>query len=129
VTNSLELISNGKNFAHVAIPRDRSDPRVVIVWAKTDDDGNIVLNSAEGRAWPADLRKAGRAIITVANHENPYEYVTVTARLADDTHEGADADIDSLAQKYLGQDTYPWRQEGEQRVTFRLAPETVRHQG
>ena len=129
MTNSLDLISNGKNFAHVAIPRQGTDPRVVLVWAKTDDDGNIRLNSAEGRAWPEDLRAAGRAIITVANHENPYEYLTVTARLAGDTHDGAEDEIDALAKKYLGQDTYPWRQDGEQRVSFTLAPEKVRHQG
>lgn len=126
---ALELIQQGKNFANVTIPREGRDPQVVLVWAFADDDGNIKLNSAEGRAWPESLRAAGRAILVVPDFENPYEYVTVHARLTDDTHEGADDDIDFLAQKYLGQDTYPWRAEGEQRVTFTLTPERVRHQG
>jgi PPOX class probable F420-dependent enzyme len=126
---ALDLVKQGKNFAHVTIPREDGDPQVVLVWAFADDAGNIKLNSAEGRAWPENLRRAGRAIITVANHENPYEYVSVTGRLAEDTHDGAEDDIDYLAQKYLGEDRYPWRAEGEQRVTFTLAPERVRHQG
>ena len=129
MTNSLDLISNGKNFAHVAIPREGTDPRVVLVWAKTDDDGNIRLNSAEGRAWPEDLRAAGRAIITVANHENPYEYLTVTARLAGDTHDGAEDEIDALAKKYLGQDRYPHRRPGEVRVTVKVTPEKIQSMG
>jgi len=126
---ALALIKEGKNFAHVAIPRDDGDPQVVLVWADADDDGTITLNSAEGRKWPESLRAAGRAIVTVADHDNPYEYVTVGARLEGDTHDGADEQIDSLAKKYLGQDTYPWRAPGEQRVTFKLTPVSVRHQG
>jgi PPOX class probable F420-dependent enzyme len=126
---ALELIKQGKNFAHVTIPRDGSDPQVVVVWADADDDGNVTLNSAEGRTWPESLRRAGRAIVTVANHDNPYEYVSVTGRLAGDTHDGADEVIDALAKKYLDADSYPFRQPGEQRVTFTLAPERVRLQG
>jgi hypothetical protein len=30
-----------------------------------------------------------------------------------------------MAKKYLGQDTYPYRTEGEQRVIFRVEPEKV----
>jgi hypothetical protein len=39
------------------------------------------------------------------------------------TEEGADAHIDSLAKKYLGQDKYPFRQPGEVRVMYRIEPE------
>ena len=39
----------------------------------------------------------------------------------------ADAVIeaDRLAQKYLGQETYPFRQPGEVRVLYRIAPDKV----
>jgi len=49
--------------------------------------------------------------------------------VAEDTTEGADAHIDKLAQKYLGQDTYPFRQPGEQRVIFRITPDRVHRSG
>jgi hypothetical protein len=41
------------------------------------------------------------------------------------TTEGADAQIDKLAKKYLGQDEYPWRNPEEQRITVRIHPDKV----
>ncbi|MDX6648940.1 MAG: hypothetical protein QOJ97_891 [Solirubrobacteraceae bacterium] len=115
-----------KNFAHVATIRPDGTPHVVPVWVEVDDDGNVALNSAEGRVWPRNARRDPRVTVTVQNHENPYEYVSITGRVVEDTHEGADEHIDRLSHKYLGKD-YPYRVPGEQRVTFRIAPERVSH--
>ena len=84
-----------------------------------------MLNTAEGRTWPKNLRRDGHTTLTVQNLENPYEYLTITGHVVEDTTEGADAHIDRMAQKYLGQDTYPFRQPGEERVIFRIAPDRV----
>jgi PPOX class probable F420-dependent enzyme len=120
-----EILTEGKNYAHVSIPREDGTVQSVIVWAHTDDEGNVTLNSAEGRTWPENLRRAGTATVTAMADGNPYEYVAVTGRLTEDTHEGADEDIDFLAKKYIDADSYPFRQEGEQRVKFTLRPERV----
>jgi PPOX class probable F420-dependent enzyme len=117
-------IIEGKNYAHVAIPRQDGTVQTVIVWAHTED-GNITLNSAEGRRWPENLRRAQTATVTAMADGNPYEYVSVTTRLETATHEGADEHIDMLAKKYIGADTYPYRQPGEQRIKFVLRPERV----
>jgi PPOX class probable F420-dependent enzyme len=122
-----EIFTEGKNYAHVSIPREDGTVQSVIVWAHADDEGNVTLNSAEGRAWPKNLRKAGTATVTLMADGNPYEYVAVTGRLAEDTHEGADEDIDFLAKKYIDADSYPFRQEGEQRILFKLRPERVNY--
>ena len=45
------------------------------------------------------------------------------------TEEGADAQIDKLAQKYLGQDTYPWRKADQTRVLVRIHSEHVNAYG
>jgi hypothetical protein len=45
------------------------------------------------------------------------------------TTEGADAQIDKLAKKYLGQDEYPWRNPEEERITVRIRPERVEGYG
>jgi PPOX class probable F420-dependent enzyme len=119
-----ELIS-APNFCHVAVPAEDGTIQTVVVWVDLDGD-QIVLNSAEGRDWPANLRRAGRATLTVMNLDNPQEFVTIVARLVEDTHDGADDVINALAHKYDGRD-YPFTA-GQQRVTFRLAPErVVRH--
>jgi PPOX class probable F420-dependent enzyme len=118
----------GTNFCHVATLREDGTIHNVPVWV--DVDGNtVLLNSAEGRAWPANARRTGKATLTVANMENPYEYVSITGHITEDTHDGADEHIDKLAQKYLGQDTYPFRKPGEQRVMIRIAPDRVQRAG
>ncbi len=61
------------------------------------------------------------------NLENPYEYVEIVGKLVEDTQEGADEHIDAMAKKYLGQDEYPFRQEGEQRVILKFEPQRIRH--
>ncbi|MEA3035137.1 MAG: hypothetical protein QOH04_896 [Sphingomonadales bacterium] len=120
-----EIFEEGKNYALVSIPKSDGTVQAVVVWAHTDDDGNVTLNSAEGRAWPENLRKAGTATVTMMADGNPYEWVSVVGRLAQDTHDGADEHIDQLAKKYLDADSYPYRREDEQRIKFALKPERV----
>jgi hypothetical protein len=45
------------------------------------------------------------------------------------TTEGANASIDKLAKKYLGQDSYPWHKPEEQRLIVRIRPDHVRAHG
>lgn len=116
-----------KNYAHLSVPREDGSILSVVIWADVDDAGNIIVNSAEGRTWPRLLRRAGRATLSWANSSNPYEFVSVTAKLVGDSHDGADDGIDALAKKYMGVDTYPGHSEDEQRVQFTLQPERVTH--
>ena len=61
--------------------------------------------------------------------ENPYRYIQIGGRVAEMTEQGADAHIDALAQKYLGQSTYPYRRPGEVRVIVTITPERVQTMG
>ncbi len=119
---------NGKNFCTVSTLRADGSVQAAPVWVDVQD-GMPTLNSAEGRAWPRNLERDPRVTLTVQNMENPYEYVTIRGRVAQRTHEGADAHIDAMAGKYLGQDSYPYRQPGEQRVIIRVQPEYVHTYG
>jgi hypothetical protein len=116
-----------KNYAHLAVPRDDGSILSVVIWSDVDGDGNIIVNSAEGRTWPKLLRKAGRATLSWANASNPYEFVSVTAKLIGDDNTNADAGIDALAKKYMDVDTYPSHSSEETRVQFTLEPERVTH--
>ncbi len=70
-----------------------------------------------------------RVALLVYDQENPYEYVEVRGKAGDpDTSQEADDHIDRLAKKYLDADSYPFRQEGEQRVKYVIEAERVRHQ-
>lgn len=116
-----------KNYAHLAVPREDGSILSVVIWSDVDSDGNVVVNSAEGRTWPKLLRKAGRATLSWANASNPYEFVSVTAKLVGDTNDGADAGIDALAKKYMDADVYPGHSDAETRVEFTLEPERITH--
>jgi PPOX class probable F420-dependent enzyme len=119
-----ELFAN-KNYAIVSVPRADGTVQTVIAWVDAEGD-TLTLNSAQGRSWPANLRKAGTATVTVMADGNPYEWASVTGRLREITTEGADDHIDALSKKYIDQD-YPYRQPGEQRLRIVLEPERVQY--
>jgi len=123
-----EEILKAPNFCNVSTIRRDGTIHGVPVWVDVQE-GRPTLNSAEGRAWPRNLERDPRVTLTVPNWENPYEYVEIRGHVAERTHEGADEHIDALAKKYLGQDAYPFRQPGEQRVIIRIEPEYVHTHG
>ena len=97
-----------------------------IVWI-SDDDGTVAVNSAEGRKWPTNLERDPRITALVYEDGNPYNYVEIRGTASGST-EGADEHINALAKKYINQDEYPFRQPGEQRIKFVIAPDHIRHQ-
>jgi PPOX class probable F420-dependent enzyme len=123
-----EELLKGKNFANVATLRKDGSVHAAPVWVDVQD-GQAVLNTAEGRAWPRNLERDPRVTLTVQNMENPYEYVEIRGTVAERTHVGADEHIDGLAKKYMGVEEYPLRQPGEQRVIIKVAPDRVHVSG
>ncbi len=97
-----------------------------VVWINTES-GAVAVNSAKGRKWPANLERDPRITLVVYEQNNPYNYVEIRGQ-ANATSEGADDHINALTKKYIGQDEYPFRQPGEERVKFVIQPEHVRHQ-
>jgi PPOX class probable F420-dependent enzyme len=97
-----------------------------VAWVNTDGDA-LAVNSAEGRRWPANLQRDPRVTLLIPEEGNPYNYVEIRGT-ATATRDGADEHINALTKKYINQDEYPFRQPGEQRIKFVIAPEHVRHQ-
>jgi PPOX class probable F420-dependent enzyme len=120
-----ELI-NGRNFCHVASRNADGSIHSTLVWVDLDGD-RVVLNSAQGRQWPENVKRDGKATLLIANSENPYEYVRIHGRLDEATEEGALDVINALTKKYMDLDEYPGLQPGEVRVTLKLAPEGITH--
>ena len=117
-----------KTFAHRATVMADGSPQVTPVWF--DFDGShIRVNSAKGRVKDRNMRRRGQIALAIQDPENPYRYIAVRGRVEEITEAGADAHIDSLAKKYLGQDRYPNRQAGEVRVIYKIRPERVSTMG
>ena len=112
------------NFAHLATIMPDGSPQVTPVWVEMEGD-RIVVNTAEGRIKPRNVRRDPRVAISIVRQENPYQAAYIRGRVVELRHEGADESIDRLAKKYIGQDRYPWRQPGEQRLILVIEPERV----
>jgi PPOX class probable F420-dependent enzyme len=119
-----EILSK-KTFAHLATLMPDGSPQVTPVWVDYEGD-RIVINTAEGRVKPRNMRHDPRVALSATDPDNPYEAVVVRGRVDEMTHEGADEHIDAMAKKYLGKDRYPFRQTGEQRVKVYIEPEVVK---
>jgi PPOX class probable F420-dependent enzyme len=112
------------NFGHLATLMPDGSPQVTAVWV--DFDGrHVLVNTAEGRQKPRNIRRDPRVAIDVIRQGSEYAFAQVRGRVVEITSEGAEEHIDRLAKKYLGQDKYPFRQPGERRIIFKIAPEHV----
>ena len=107
-------------LAHVATVEPDGSPHVTPVWVDTDGE-HIIFNTAKGRVKYENIRRNPEVAVSVVDKENDFRtlWVKGTAELVD---EGAGAHIDRMAKKYLGQDTYPFRRAGEERVIVRIRP-------
>ena len=97
-----------------------------VVWVSLED-GELAVNSADGRTWPANLDRDPRVTVLVYDQGNPYEYVEIRGT-ATGGRDDADDHINRLAKAYIGQDEYPFRQPGEVRRKYVITPGTVRYQ-
>jgi PPOX class probable F420-dependent enzyme len=97
-----------------------------VVWISLEGD-ELAVNSARGRAWPTNLDRDPRITMVVYPPDNPYEYVEIRGT-ATGSREDADDHIDRLAKKYLGEEEYPYRQPGEERLKYVITPARVRYQ-
>jgi PPOX class probable F420-dependent enzyme len=103
--------------------RDDGSPHSTIVWVDVEGD-KVSFNTALGRAKPKHLEHDPRASVLMVDPNNSYKWVAVSGPV-ELTVEGADAQIDKLAKKYLGKDEYPWRNPEETRVKVLIEPEKV----
>ena len=123
---AVQALLTHPNHAVVSTLGEDGTIHSTVVWVNVEE-GRLAVNSAVGRKWPTDLERNPTVNVLVYDQSNPYDYLEVRAR-AVSRLEGADAHIDRLAMKYLGKDSYPFRQEGEQRITFLVDADRIRHQ-
>jgi PPOX class probable F420-dependent enzyme len=107
--------------------RPDGSPHSTIVWVDVDDEG-VSFNTAWPRAKPRYLSADPRVALVVVDPADPYRWISIsgTAELVD---EGANEQIDRLAKKYVGRDTYPWHKPEERRVTVRITPTRIEARG
>jgi PPOX class probable F420-dependent enzyme len=115
-----DLLESKQLMVIATVNKDGS-PQTSPVWFQYKDD-LIWINSAKGRLKDRNLRERPVFSGTVVDPANPYRYVEVRGQVVEITEDGADAHIDFLASRYLGLDAYPFRNDDETRVIYKVRP-------
>ena len=124
IPNSHVDLFKKKAFAHLATLMPDGQPQVTPVWVEFDGR-HVIINTAEGRQKDKNLQRDKRVALSLIDPDNPYRYLEVRGKVVERTHNGADANIDALAKKYLDKDKYPFRQPNEVRVIYKIEPQHV----
>lgn len=112
-------------FANLAVVDDTGLPHVTPIWVDVNPAGELIVNTAVGRVKDRLLGEGAKLAISASPADNPYAWALVRGHVAERRLETGDADIDALAEKYMGVDSYPFRKDGEVRVTIVIAPDRV----
>ena len=91
------FLADAPRFATIATINPDGSPHQVVVWYLVHGD-RIVLNSLEGRRWPANLRRDQRISVTV---EDGLDYVNIVGLAAEEPDPAlAQAEIAEMARRY-----------------------------
>jgi PPOX class probable F420-dependent enzyme len=124
LTDKARKLLEGPNLLFVATVNTDGSPQVTPVWTHVDN-GNITFNTARGRVKERNMRRDPRIGLSIASRENSMEKVDIAGRVVEMIEgDEAEAQIDDLSEKYIGQRPYPWRC-GEERIKVIVEPVRV----
>ena len=127
ITTEVEQLLSGKNFASFATLMSDGSPHVAPTWVDYDGD-MILINTAAGRIKEKNVNSDRRVALSIYDSSNPYNMVTIRGTVKEITEQNADSHIDKMAKKYLGLNSYPFRNPDERRIILKIVPERVFHQ-
>jgi PPOX class probable F420-dependent enzyme len=121
------------HFAILGTVAEDGSPRQAVVWYRLEADGSILVNSAEGRRWPADLRREPRVSVAIPDRSDGYRWIGIQGAVEAivDDQGVAQADIAALARRYhedepeKAERLIRERFERQHRVSFRIRPLTL----
>ena len=125
----LPVVTTKKALAHLATVMPDGTPQVTPVWFLYEGaSGKFIVNTARGRVKDRNMSQNAHVALSIVDPDNPFAHLAVRGTIASVTEEGADANIDVLAQKYLGT-PYPFRRPGEVRVMYEIEPISIASMG
>lgn len=123
-----EKILTKRSFGHVATIGPDGEPQSSPVWIDYDGE-RIRFSQTTNRQKLRNLRADSRIAVSVTDPDDPYHYLEIRGVVdAVEPDEGYSF-VNEMASKYLGQDTYPWLEPGEERVIVTVRPMHTTSQG
>lgn len=96
-------------------------PQLSPVWANYEG-GYIFVNTAEGRLKHKNVLRDPRVAISVVDKNNPLNMATIQGKVVEIIPDYEYQHANKLTKKYMGKDTYPFRQPEEKRIVFKIIP-------
>ncbi len=115
-------------LAHIATIGPKGEPQSTPVWFDWDGT-NIRFSQIKTRQKYRNLLRDPQIALSIVDPTNPYRYLEVRGKVVRIDEDPNLDFINSMAKKYLGKDTYPWHQPGDERVIIVVQPEHTSHMG
>jgi len=116
------------SYCEIATVMPDGSPQIAQVWVDTDGE-NILINTERDSQKVRNIRRDPRVAVNVFDPADQWRLGAVRGTVVDITTEGADDEIDRLAKKYRGWDSYPYKDPNNPRVTLKIAPAHIRAVG
>lgn len=131
IPDDIRAFIDDTRFATIATTDADGAPRQAVIWYTVDGD-EIVLNSAVGRRWPANLVRDARVAFSVIDASDGYRWIGMTGVVSVVEDQAiAQADIAGMARRYHADDPEKAerlirnRFERQARISFRMRVLTV----
>ena len=115
-------------LGHVATIGPEGEPQANPVWFDWDGQ-HLSFSQTTTRKKLRNLRQDPRIAVSIVDPTNPYRYLEIRGRMVRVDPDPDKAFIDRMAQKYLGQEKYPWNRPGDERVVVVIEPERITSMG
>ena len=107
IMDSVSELFIGKTFAHMATIMPDGLPQVTPVWIDREGEFLLVV-SYKGRVKDRNIRRNPKVGLEISDPENPYLFVSVQGEVVEIREAGAEAQLDKLSLRHLGEEKYPW---------------------
>ena len=113
--NKAQKLFEDKNLVFIATLMKDGSPQLSPVWADFED-GNIMVNTAEGRIKHKNVLRDPRVAVSVVSHNNPLDMTTIRGKVVEIIQDYEYKHADKLAKKYLGVEHYAFKRPDEKRI-------------
>lgn len=93
------------------------------------DGTHVLFSQTTGRQKYRNLQANPSVALSLVDVDNPYRYLEIRGTVVEIADDPNNAFIDSMAQKYIDQASYPWHQPGDHRVVVKVLPEKTTTMG
>ncbi len=108
--------------AHIATIGPKGEPQITPVWF--DWDGNTIrFSQTKDRQKFRNLQRDPRIALSIVDPNNPYRYLEIRGKVVRIEEDPDLHFLNAMTKRYLGRDTYPWHQPGDEHFILVIQPE------